>query len=75
MDENGAIPITIFEKTRLIGIRATQISQGAEILTKIGNLTDPIEIAEKEYNEGVIPLCVIRNMPNGNKIQIKIMPT
>jgi DNA-directed RNA polymerase subunit K/omega len=74
MDKNGAIPITNYEKTRLIGVRATQISQGAKIFTDIGNLTDPILIAEKEYLEGVIPICIIRNMPNGDKIRIRIRP-
>jgi len=68
------IPVTQYEFVRLIGERATQISSGARILTEIGNLVDPLKIAEKEYREGRIPVNIIRTMPNGEKIRIKIKP-
>jgi len=46
---------TRFERARMIGARALQIARGAPIMIKT-NLRDPIEIAEKEFEEGVIPL-------------------
>lgn len=65
--------ITKYERVRLIGIRATQIANGAKPLTDITGLRDPIKIAEKEYYEGTIPLCIIRTLPDGRKIKIRIL--
>jgi DNA-directed RNA polymerase subunit K len=54
---------TRFEKARIIGARALQISCGAPTFVddeKIAGMLDPIDIAEVEYDEGVIPISVIR---------------
>lgn len=67
-------PVTKYEKTRILGLRAMQLSSGSKPMTNIGNLRDPLKIAEKEYNEGTIPISVIRAFPNGQKIQINIVP-
>ncbi len=48
-----------FEKARLIGARALQISMGAPPLIKT-NITDPVEIARKELELDVIPIAVRR---------------
>jgi DNA-directed RNA polymerase subunit K/omega len=62
---------TKYEKTRIIGSRALQISMGAPILVKLSqkDLEDisfnPIEIAKKEYAAGVIPMKVKRLPPQG----------
>jgi len=53
---------TRFERARIIGARALQISRGAPTLVKTEK-TDPIRIAEVEFDEGVIPLDVKRKMP------------
>lgn len=66
------VPITKYEKVRVIGLRATQLSNGAKPTTDIGNLTSPLKIAEKEYNEGTIPIGIIRTLPNGQKIRVNI---
>ena len=50
---------TRFEKAKIIGARALQISMGAPILVK-SNLTDSIEIAMLEMEKGVIPITVKR---------------
>ena len=53
---------TKYEKARLIGARALQISMGAPIRIKLSDKDletvnfNPLEIAKKEYDEGVIPL-------------------
>jgi DNA-directed RNA polymerase subunit K len=52
---------TRFEKARIIGARALQISLGAPILVKIPkDLIDPIRIAVIEYDKEVIPITVKR---------------
>jgi DNA-directed RNA polymerase subunit K len=53
---------TRFEKTRIISARAHQIALGAPILIKTDE-TDPLKIAEKEFEEGVIPIVVRRKLP------------
>lgn len=40
-----------FEKVRIIGQRAEQISLGAPIMVDINGLTDALSIAEKEFAE------------------------
>ena len=50
---------TRFEKARIVGARALQISLGAPILMKIPkDLTDAITIAMIEFDKGVIPITV-----------------
>lgn len=50
---------TRFEKARLIGSRALQISMGASPLVEFTHDQDPIKIAIREYEEGVIPLDAV----------------
>lgn len=54
---------TRFERARIIGARALQISAGAPPLVKIEGVEDPIKIAEMELEKGVIPLDVKRKGP------------
>ncbi len=51
---------TKYEKVRIIGARALQISLGAPILIKTSTL-DPIRIAQEEMKKGVIPITVVRD--------------
>jgi DNA-directed RNA polymerase subunit K/omega len=54
---------TRFEKARIIGARALQITMGAPPLIrekKISN--DVVEIAEKEYSKGIIPINALRDV-------------
>ncbi|MBQ9025022.1 MAG: DNA-directed RNA polymerase subunit K [Methanobrevibacter sp.] len=53
--------LTRFEKARLLGARAIQISMGAKPKVELGDSLDPIDIAYKELEEGVLPLDVIKN--------------
>lgn len=66
--------VTKYEKPRIIGARAEQLSKGAKPLTDIGNLTDPVKIAIKEFKEGVIPICLHRNLPNKKIMYVSIKP-
>jgi len=53
---------TRFEKARIIGARALQISMGSPILLDVpGGMVDPIEIAWLEFDSGAIPITVKRD--------------
>ena len=50
---------TKFQKARVIGARALQISMGAPILVKLEkDEVSTINIAERELKEGVIPITI-----------------
>ncbi|MEW5896774.1 MAG: DNA-directed RNA polymerase subunit K [Nanoarchaeota archaeon] len=57
---------TKYEKARMIGSRALQLSMGAPFLVKLSpeELSriryNPIEIALKEFDEGILPITVKR---------------
>jgi DNA-directed RNA polymerase subunit K len=48
---------TRFEKARIIGARALQIARGAPVMVKT-KAKDPINIAEIEFEKGVIPIDI-----------------
>lgn len=53
---------TRFEKARIIGARALQISLGAPVLINVPeDVIDPIQIAMLEFEKGVIPITVKRD--------------
>lgn len=53
---------TRFERARIIGARALQISLGAPVLMEVSpELIDPIEVAILEFGKGVIPMTVKRD--------------
>jgi DNA-directed RNA polymerase subunit K/omega len=52
--------LTIYEMTELIGIRATQIAQGAPVFIDITYISDPIEMAKKELINNRCPLYIKR---------------
>ena len=50
-----------YEKARIIGARALQLAYGAPPLVKVPEGTvNPIDLAELEFNEGVIPITILR---------------
>lgn len=52
---------TRFERARILGARALQISLGAPILTDVpADTIDPVTIAELEFVARVIPITVRR---------------
>ncbi len=64
--------MTRFEKTRIVGARALQLAFGAPALTDSKKMISPYDLARKEFDEKVIPLSVIRNLPNGQHIRIEV---
>lgn len=48
-----------YKKTRIVSARALQISQGSPVLVKVPRgVSKAIDIAELEWNAGVIPIDV-----------------
>lgn len=59
--------LTKYEKARIIGTRALQISRNSPVLVDLGkDDTDPILIAEKELAERKIPFIIRRYLPDGS---------
>jgi DNA-directed RNA polymerase subunit K len=50
--------LTRFEKARIIGARALQLSMGAKPLVDVPKSLDPIDIATLELKKKVIPLDI-----------------
>ena len=52
---------TKFEKARIIGARALQLAYGAPPLVKVpSGIVNPIDLAEAEFDKGVIPITILR---------------
>ncbi|NHJ31724.1 MAG: DNA-directed RNA polymerase subunit K [Asgard group archaeon] len=70
--EIGEPVLTRYERARVVGARALQVSQGAPVL--IGVESDdfkPIEVAKWELKARVLPVGMARRIPNG---QYQIIP-
>ncbi len=52
---------TRYERARIIGARALQISMGAPVLIRSERI-DPLEIALEEFASGMIPITVKRRV-------------
>ncbi|KAI1337930.1 RNA polymerase Rpb6 [Xylariaceae sp. FL0016] len=57
--------MTKYEKARILGTRALQISMNAPVLVDLEGESDPLQIAIKELAQKKIPLIVRRYMPDG----------
>jgi DNA-directed RNA polymerase subunit K/omega len=65
--------LTKYERSRIIGARALQISMGAPILIEeLEKLGNPVEVAERELEQGVLPLTIRRSFPNGEHIEVPV---
>lgn len=56
--------LTKYERARILGTRALQISMNAPVLVNLEGETDPLTIAQKELRERVIPLIIRRTLPD-----------
>jgi len=62
----GPPKVTRFEKARIIGARALQISMGAPILVDADEtVSNPIGIALKEMDIAILPITIRRTLPDG----------
>ena len=69
----GPPTLTRFEKARIMGARALQLSLGAPVFIEIPkNATTSLEIAMEELKQRVIPIVIKRTLPNGDYQNIPI---
>jgi DNA-directed RNA polymerase I, II, and III subunit RPABC2 len=58
--------LTLYERTKIIGLRANQISRGAvPFITVPPQVTDVKEIARLELEQKRLPFIIKRPLPNG----------
>ena len=61
--------LTKYEKARIIGARALQLAMGAPMLLKLSKADmeelqfNPIRIAMREHEKGILPITIKRPMP------------
>jgi len=61
----GPPKLTRFERARIVGARALQISMGAPVLIEPSKeLSNPIDIAIEELKRGVLPITIRRTLPD-----------
>jgi len=78
IDKDGKIvtgppTLTRFERARIMGARALQLSLGAPVFIEIPkNATSSLEIAMEELKQRVIPIVIKRTLPNGDYQHIPI---
>jgi len=58
--------MTKYERARVLGTRALQISMNAPVMVDIAGETDPLKIAMKELRERKIPMIIRRYLPDGS---------
>ncbi|KAH3666665.1 hypothetical protein WICMUC_005482 [Wickerhamomyces mucosus] len=58
--------MTKYERARILGTRALQISMNAPVLVDLEGETDPLQIAIKELSQKRIPLVIRRYLPDGS---------
>ncbi len=58
--------LTKYERARVLGTRALQISMNAPVMVDLDGETDPLKIAMKELRERKIPIIIRRFLPDGS---------
>ncbi|MHA1376858.1 MAG: DNA-directed RNA polymerase subunit K [Candidatus Helarchaeota archaeon] len=72
--KTGPSHLTKYERARIIGARALQISMSAPILlSDIPESKDPIQIAEQELDLGLLPMTIRRKLPDGKYEDIPLI--
>ena len=69
----GPPKLTRFERARIVGARALQISMGAPLLIEIPEESmNPVDLAIKELEAGVLPITIRRRLPDGTYQDIPV---
>ncbi|KAF8516723.1 subunit common to RNA polymerase I [Hysterangium stoloniferum] len=58
--------LTKYERARVLGTRALQISMNAPVLVPLDGESDALQIAIKELSQGKTPLVIRRYLPDGS---------
>ncbi|HID90504.1 TPA: DNA-directed RNA polymerase subunit K [Candidatus Bathyarchaeota archaeon] len=63
----GPPHLTRFERTRIVGARALQLTMGAPVFIEVPeHTTNPIDIALTELETGTLPMTIRRTLPDGS---------
>ena len=69
----GPPKLTRFERARIAGARALQVSLGAPILVELpAKMSDPFDIALAEIKAGILPMTIRRTLPDGSHQDIAL---
>jgi len=72
-DQASAKRLTRFERARVIGLRALQLTLGAPPLVDLGDTAwDPLEVATKELEGRLLPLSLRRTFPDGSYVDVPL---
>ena len=65
--------LSLYERTKLLSIRAEQIANGATttLPSTVDIPTSAIDIAQMEFDAGLIPLIIRRTFPNGRTVLVE----
>ena len=58
--------LTKYERSRVLGYRANQISMNAPVTIDTVGINEPRKLAEMELEQGKIPLVIRRTLPDGS---------
>ncbi|KAL5109374.1 DNA-directed RNA polymerase I II and III subunit RPABC2 [Taenia crassiceps] len=58
--------LTKYERARVLGARALQLSMSAPVMVELSGERDPLKIAEKELRANKIPVIIRRYLPDGS---------
>ena len=66
--------LSIFEKTKILGMRTNQLAQGARpFITVPEYITDVKEIAKLELEQRRLPIIIKRHMPDGSYEKFRLI--
>ena len=70
----GPPKLTRFERARIVGARALQVSLGAPVLAEVAlGVSDSIDISITELKEGALPMTIRRTLPDGSNLDIALV--
>ncbi len=72
MSSPALFKLTKYERARILGGRALQLSLGAFPLVEVKPDDTPIDIAARELERGVLPIIIRRKLPNGQYVDISL---
>ena len=66
--------LTKYEIARIVAARAKQLASGAQPMVDVEKLNtiDPVLIAIEELKQGRLPFIIVRTLPTGKKIEVKL---
>jgi DNA-directed RNA polymerase subunit K len=77
--EKTLIEFTKYEKARILGARALQISMDAPVLLKLSKEEleslnyDSLKIAQQELERGILPIAITRPLPEKKESKLRII--